>query len=283
MGHDAWPSGLHWETHSTAKIPKQHIVVSEVTEGTSPNPETEGFCAQPINLWGCKEARVRGTKGMKRCGWKSNGSRVIPPVCTVSSELCGAGSRVKTRGTGLDRVLLCWDNVCGTTLKWGRKKLVISPAGHRHTPKLRMPQISEPLRQGTGHKPCITYPGSAHRTPWVLPLRRARQHSDGVRDSSENQGNSLHSPEQIWAPTSGPPQRPPTEPGAQPSPVRECNRLLGKVCRISGRVSSSPGKQLDTHGQEGQAGPLCCSARGTRWREAGPCSGRNALGETGTQ
>lgn len=60
-------------------------------------------------------------------------------------------------------------------------------------------------------------------------------------------------------------------------PVRECNRLLGKVCRISERVSSSPGKQLDTHGQEGQAGPLCCSARGMHWREAGPCSGRNAV------
>lgn len=210
-------------------------------------------------------------------------SRVIPPVCTVSPELCGAGSRVKTRGTGLDRVLLCWDNVCGTTLKRRRRKLAISPAGHRHIPNLCMPHTCVPLGQGTGHKPSITYPESAHRTPWLLPFCRAGQHPDGARDSSENQGNPLHPPEQTWAPTLGPPQPPPTEPGVQPSPVRECNRLLGKVCRISERVSSSPGKQLDTHGQEGQAGPLCCSARGMHWREAGPCSGRNALGETGIQ
>lgn len=94
-------------------------------------------------------------------------------------------------------------------------------------------------------------------------------------------------PKQTWASTPGntphrcPPQPPPAEPGARPSPVRECNRLLGKVCRISGRVSSSPGKQQDTHGQGGRAGPLCYSAHGTRWQEAAPCSGRNAWGETG--
>lgn len=45
-------------------------------------------------------------------------------VCTVSPELCGAGSRVKTRGTGLDRVLLGRDDVRGATLKWGRRRKV---------------------------------------------------------------------------------------------------------------------------------------------------------------
>lgn len=53
------------------------------------------------------------------------------------------------------------------------------------------------------------------------------------------------------------------------------------MCRVSGRVSSSPGKQLDTHGQEGRAEPSCYSARGMHWREAVPCSGRNAWGEMG--
>lgn len=53
------------------------------------------------------------------------------------------------------------------------------------------------------------------------------------------------------------------------------------MCRISGRVSSSPGKQLDIHGQEGRAEPSCYSAHGTHWQEAVPCSGRNAWGEMG--
>lgn len=73
MGHDAQPSGLHQETQSTPRIPKQHVVVSAVTEGTSPSPETRGI------LWGCREARIRGTKGMKRSGWKSNGKQSNPP------------------------------------------------------------------------------------------------------------------------------------------------------------------------------------------------------------
>lgn len=70
---------------------------------------------------------------------------------------------------------------------------------------------------------------------------------------------------------------PPT-PKPRPSPVRGCSRLLGKACRRSGRGSSSPGTRLDRHVRGGRAGPSCCSARGTRWREAGPCSGRNAAG-----
>lgn len=73
---------------------------------------------------------------------------------------------------------------------------------------------------------------------------------------------------------------PPT-PKPRPSPVRGCSRLLGKACRRSGRGSSSPGTRLDRHVRGGRAGPSCCSARGTRWREAGPCSGRNAAGGGG--
>lgn len=52
-------------------------------------------------------------------GWKSIREQSNTPICTVSPELCGAGSRVKTRGTGLDRVLLGRDDVCGATLQRG--------------------------------------------------------------------------------------------------------------------------------------------------------------------
>lgn len=164
------------------------------------------------------------------------------------------------------------------------------PPNNRHTPKLPCKvagcQGREQDRGKVGNRHLRGLPGrgtsAASLQSWTTPCSNWWVLG--------KLGDPLHSPKtdlcskhrQQPLPTSAHPSPLPQSPGhGWPSPVQGCNRLLERVCRRSGRVSSSPGKRLDTHGQGGRAGPLCYSAHGTRWREAAPCSGRNAWGEIG--
>jgi len=288
VGRDAQPSALLGDGQHP--LPPK-TACHGVTE-TAPVSwqKLRGLCSAPAR-GGCRQARGQAAK--EKRGWQSTGERSNPPARTVSPELGGAGSRVKTRGAGLDRVLLGRDNVRRATLQRGRRKVSCLPVtgGWTCPPTTDVPPKSgcQGREQGAGK-------AGTRRLRGLL----GRGTSTACRLSTEPGSTPLESvgarrvwgipstpPKQTWAPTPGntphrcPSQPPPAEPGSRPSPVRECNRLLGKVCRISGRVSSSPGKRPDTHGQGGRAGPSCYSARGSRWQEAAPCSGRNAWGETG--
>lgn len=46
----------------------------------------------------------------------------LPPLLTVSPKLCRARTRIEAWGSWLYRILLCWDNICGTPLMGKREE-----------------------------------------------------------------------------------------------------------------------------------------------------------------
>ena len=120
MGHDAQPSVLLGDGQHS--LPPE-TACNGVTEMAPASWQRQrGLCSAPERR-GLQGDQRQGSKKRGECwGWKSTREQSNPSVCTVSPELCGAGSRVKTRGAGLDWVLLGRDDVCGATLQGGEKK-----------------------------------------------------------------------------------------------------------------------------------------------------------------
>lgn len=132
-------------------------------------------------------------------------SRATPPqIRTVSPKFCGAGSRVKTRGAGLHRVLLGRDDVGGATLQQGtRRKGWLWPRRTQADPKTPKPQMGGlPVAPQTG---CGAAPPAASMPRWEHPNRvRGCLESPGTPTAPQNE----HLQPQTTSPRPPPPQNP---------------------------------------------------------------------------
>lgn len=244
MGHDAQPSVLLGDG--------QHLLPPKtacngVTETAPASWQRQRGLCQLLSTGGCREARGRGAKkGGSAVAGRAPGSRATPlPICTVSPKLCGAGSRVKTRGARLDRVLLGWDDVRGATLQWGRRRKVnYLPCTARMYPQTTDIPPNLPVNQLGARA------GSRAQAKWAPDASRGCQGGGPVLPAASLQSQATPRSNQWLLREAGGPlppsqNRPGLQPqatyptGAHPSPLPQSP---GHSPHLSGNVIGSLGR-----------------------------------------